>query len=175
MHIAKTLLLFFVVLITNINAQCLKFIQGRLYYISTQSIEKIIDIKDCSKLQGYDIIDSTNIFIAYSSENSAEISTRIFIYNRNNKTKNFIEEIGGTGESIFCYNERNDMVLFNWFDGIYVFKLHDSETKQIRESLMKVKICECNECFLPFWVDNKTFGYEALENENLVIKYFKME
>jgi hypothetical protein len=156
-------------------AQSLKIIYGdRLYYHNKDKFYEIKKREHAESFQGYDIVDSTHIFIAYDPEKSAEASTYLAVYDIKTKTEKFIYELGGTGESFFIYNKDNDLVLFNWYNGINIFKLH-KENNAIIDKFEPKLIIECEECYLPFWVDSKTIGYQQFENGEWVTKYHNLE
>ncbi len=172
----KSIFVLLILIFTHcVNGQSLKIVYGdRLFYQTGNNIYEIKKLKDCSSFRGYDIIDSLHIFLAYDPETSAEASTKISVYNIETQKEKVIDELGGTGESFFVYNKKNDMVLLNLSDGLYIFKLHNSK-KEIVDKLDLKKILNCTECFLPFWIDSKILGYQKFENGHLITKYFEID
>lgn len=146
---------------------------NRLYYHDKDKFFEIKHLEHASNFYGYDIIDSTHIFLAYYPEKSAEASTYLTVYNINTKEEEFIQELGGTGESIFQYHKENDLVVFNWYNGLNIFKLHDSNGKIVDEISLRL-ILECNNCYFPFWVDTENIGYYDYENCQFILKYYKI-
>lgn len=170
----KTTIIIFFIFISNLCGQSLKIYFGdRLYYQNSENIYKIKQLERASSFQGYDIIDSTHIFLAYENEKDAEASAYIAVYDISTGDEILIEELGLTGESFFLYNKQNDLVLFNWYDGLYTFKLHNSEN-QITLKPEKKRIIDCKECYLPFWVNSEMVGYMVFENEKWITKYMKL-
>ncbi len=158
---------------TSMSAQSLTIIYGnRLYYHKADKFVEIKRLEDCSSFQGYDIVDSSHIFIAYNPEISAEASVYIVIFDLDTGKESLIEELGGTGESFFQYNPENDLVAFNWGNGINVFKLHASNNKFI-EKIEPILLVECD-CYLPYWIDRNTIGYQVWENDKWRVKTVKV-
>lgn len=143
----------------NFYAQTLRVLWGNTLYYQTK--DTLIEIKrlDHYRFQGYDIIDSTHIFLAYIDPKFTAVATLLYIYDLKANKEKFIGEIGATGESEFFYNKENDYVLFDWHDGIYVFKLHD-ENGNIVDKIKEIKIMDWQGgTIIPFWVDKNTIVY----------------
>jgi len=169
----------------SLPAQSLKVIYGdRLILISKGQIHVIKQLEKNSYFQGYDIVDSTHVFMAYIPHGFAEASTILAVYDMKTNLEYFITEIGGTGESFFHYNQENGLVMFNWISevkrgsAIFSFKLElnpQGTKKEKLENFEPKVIFECQEdCFMPFWVDEKTISYQVWENDKITTKQYKV-
>lgn len=142
-------------------SQSLKLIDGNTLYYHNK--DKFVEIKQLEKnkyFQGYDIIDSKHILMAYNDDSeSIEASVAIKVVNLETNKETLVQGLGGTGDSYFFYNKDNDLVVFGWYDGIYIFKIHNEKKDIINKNIEFIKILDCLECWIPFWVDKFTIGY----------------
>lgn len=158
----------------NAHSQSLKIIGGdRLCYQNGANFYEIKKVKDGSSFHGYDMVDSSRVFIAYDPETGAEVSTKIAVYDVKKQSEKILGELGATGESFFVYSKETDFVAFNWYDGIYVFRLHNANKEIIRKIEPRL-IVKCDSCELPFWVDASTIGYQDYKNKKVLIRYIKI-
>lgn len=153
------------------NSQSLMVYGNGLYYRTQFSQVEIKRIDISSIFQGYTIVDSNEIFLAYQHELSAEASTDICIYEINDNKEKFLCEIGGTGESIFDYNKSNNKVVFNWIKGLYTFELPVGSYDQYQKwKFSPTLIFECKQCYAPFWIDSNTVSYQEYINDHFETK-----
>ena len=105
-------------------------------------------------VQGAALVSPSTVFVAYSSD-GAEAATVFALCEIGTSHERLIGELGATGQSRFSYNPSNDLVAFNWYDGLYVFSLgmarKSSGRGGVETLLVKVKECGDGRCFEPEW------------------------
>jgi len=163
-----------ILFIASANGQSLKIFHNTLYYQKNDTLVEVKRIEDCSEFQGYDIVDSTHIFIAYLDD-CGEASTDIIIYDTELQKEISVGWIPGTGESTFRYNRMNDLVLFNWEEGLYTFKLHEPQYEKSLTKIIPTPLFDCMNCYIPFWVDSNTIGYLQYIDSIKVCKTIKIQ
>jgi hypothetical protein len=162
------------------HTQSLKQLGNTLFYQDSKEFFQIMDFKN-SYSQGYDFVDSTNILIAYDDPERSEGVTIFRIFNLVNRDFiDYIDRIGSTGDSQFTYNKENDLVLFNWYNGLYVFRLHDDEGYIIRNAenrlipVLKDPMLNACNFYYPFWIDSIKIGYSDFSTGVIDTKYMKI-
>ena len=173
--------LFVVLLMASFSfsySQSLKIIYGNmLYYQNGKTLIKVLQREHSDSFEGYDIIDNTHIFLAYQPEEYAEAMAIISVYNIKTHREQKIQIIGDTGESFFVYNNKNDLVVFNWFDGIFVFKLHDKNNNIIKKLPYVIQIKKGDgQDYNPFWANTNTIVYQVWDkrSQKYKIKYLRV-
>ncbi len=149
-----------------------------LFYTTRGKLHYIMELESGSFFQGVGIIDSTRFFLAYDPGTSAEAGTKLVIYNWRTNTTSLIQEIGGTGESHFSYNQQTRMLAFNLHEGIYVLDinryLHATQTKDIPYE--PILVVAAKQCYYAQWVDANTIGYMVIRSKNdKQIKYVRID
>ena len=96
--------------------------RNQLFCQVDDSLFQIKILSSDSNFQGYAVIDSINVFIAYQDETNAEASTIISIVNIRTGKESKLTVLYATGDSQFEYNQENGLVVFNLLDGIYILK-----------------------------------------------------
>ena len=168
----KKLIIYLILLFINIsNSQSFKQFWNSLYIQKCDSVFLIKELKGNSYFQGYDFIDSMRVFIAYQKEGYSEAVTVLSIYNIEVKSEMVLGELGLTGESTFSYNIENELILFNLDDGIYVLKIEEAINKDLRPKL----IYECDNCYLPFWINSNTICYFYYSDGKKMQKYIQLD
>jgi hypothetical protein len=170
----KYIFIFFIfVLCESSYSQSLFVAWSKLFVKYRQDIFILKDLNECHDIQGYAVLDSENIFIAYDPEKSAEASTIISVYNIKDKKELLIREIGGTGESYYSYNSENGCVAFKWYDGIYVFKLFDKQKGIIKDIKLKL-IKKFTGSGIVAWISTKKLLLFNYEEESVKKEYINM-
>ena len=134
--------------------------------------DKLVLVKEFEKeceFRGYNVIDSTHIFLAYQPEGFSEASAIIAIYDVTKKKENILFELGGAGESIFDYNKNNGLVVFNWLEGIYVCPLNNFKESNVKLLLKGINL------FNPYWIDSSNIGYTEWSNQTWVVKKYRIK
>ncbi len=150
------------------NAQELKILFGNLLYYHNK--DKIIEVKrlnDGNYFYGYDIIDSTKIFMAYQNESAGDADAIISIYDLESNKEIKLGELGAVGESSFVYY--NGLVVFNWYNGVYLLKLDLKNN-----SFKKIKIYDSQTSFAPFWYNKDTVIFQVFVDSSPVTKMVKI-
>ncbi len=146
------------------NAQSLKVICGDLYLLQQGERILIKSDKDSDCFRGYDIIDSNHVFVSYEPHGIGDAATILAVIDIDmEKEIQLTESLGGTGASIFEYNSRNDLILFDSYDGVYILKVHDStgnvEPYKRGKKPKKILTIDPHQgAFTCFWVDAKSYG-----------------
>lgn len=155
--------------------------ENTLFYVNDSKLYFVLELEGGSFFQGVGIIDSTRFFLAYDPGTIAEAGTRLAIYNWQTQEMSLIQEIGGTGESHFSYNQKTGMVAFNSYEGIYVFDikkyLHASQSPQKAGILYEpTLVVESKQCYYPQWVNENTIGYMKIGSmDDKEILYVKVD
>jgi hypothetical protein len=165
----KKIILFLLLFVTLCQSQILKVFWNDLYYIGKDSVAILKTLNQENGLQGYDIVDSLNIFLAYQDENYSEGLTIISVYNRKSGTENILARLVSTSSSIFLYNSEYDIVVYCSSDGFSGFKLHDAHGNIVADiEPFVIKKCKCSH---PFWINIKTVGFFEYINDKWSISY----
>jgi hypothetical protein len=112
------------------------------------------------RFQGFSVVDSGRLFLAYSDA-GGEATTWVSIFSLSGWREERIVQIGATGESEFDYEASTGIMVFNWYDGLYVFSLKKSvqlpdrgRLKAFEKTLVKILSCSSGRCFEPRWEGN---------------------
>jgi hypothetical protein len=149
------------------HADQLRVWQDRLYL---KADNKLLLVKQDvgENLRGYGMIDDHQVFLAYQAPGEAEAITIISIVDMRTGKEKKLDEIGGTGESFFDYNQENGRVVFNWVDGIYVFTLREFWPNRYK------LVARSSNSFEAFWIDATTIGYTDLQGKRAERKRVKL-
>ena len=168
-------------LLSIIQGQEVKIVNGTaLYFKFKEDFLKIKEFdSEISRLQGYDVVDTNYIFLAYMQKEDSEASSILAIYDIENETEHTILDLGATGESFFTYNHQRNTILFNWYDGLYVIDLPQIDQYFLSSnSSSKIEpklIYSCIECYLPFWISINKIGFKEFFENNFITKTLKLK
>ncbi|APF20836.1 hypothetical protein Calab_1055 [Caldithrix abyssi DSM 13497] len=167
----KLILILLIGIFSMANAQELKILFGNfLYYHNKDKIVEVKRLSDTNYFYGYDIMDSTKIFMAYQNESTGEADAIISIYDLKKNQEIKLGELGAVGETSFVYNKRNGYVVFNWYDGVYVLILDIKNN-----TFNKIKIYDTQTCFAPFWYDEDKIIFQIYKDGKFVNKIIKID
>jgi hypothetical protein len=110
-----------------------------------------------SEYQGSALLPNRGVFVAYTDPNSGRAATFLAVVDSDSGRETSLAELSGTGESRFVYQPSTQVVLFNWFDGVYVFSLRAAlenaasgkDQRPFRDLLVQVSKAHCID---PSWV-----------------------
>jgi hypothetical protein len=168
----KKLLILFILLWQSSYCQTLKVLNGVLFYKSKTSLIKIKELENNNHFQGYEMIYSTHIFIAYDSTvGSGEACTAISIFDLNTMKEYFLDELGDTGDSSFDYCPANNIVIFNWGSGIHCFDLPkcDNTLKRNMGITPKVLINSGGGSFDVMWINKHMVSYKECPTKDSTV------
>jgi hypothetical protein len=138
--------------------------EASLYLRAGRSRILVKHLGPTQELQGNSITRDGNVFLAYSGCGDGA-GTVLSIFDVSLKKERKIIEIGAPCESEFLYDERTDLVLFNWFDGIYVISMDilkgirvDRDVFRQFEKLV-VPVAKCQSCLEPVWTKDGKIAY----------------
>jgi hypothetical protein len=157
------------------NGQNLKIINGESLYYFGNTAFKILELNDLDCLRGYDFIDSTRIFIAYTNCDGSEVYTRLDIFDINERKMNHLKSLGATGESYFSYNPDNGLIVFNWYNGIHVISLKELIQTPRTEDVPTTHLVDTEVGYYPFWASVNRIGYFILKDGEMHLNYYKLD
>ncbi len=164
-----------IALIQTSNGQSLKVVFGDLTLFRGGDATIIKSGDDCEYFQGYDLIDNNHVFIAYQPLGTDEATTILCVVEIGiGKEIPLTDTLRIRGFCTFQYNSQNDLILFDWFDGAYVLKVHDSygnvePYKKGRKPRKILSIDPDKEPFSCFWIDAKRYGVKMTTDKNYSI------
>src|SRR3990172_444624 len=102
--------------------QSLQLLDSSLFYRKADyrpGDKKILvkELKNDTDFYGYDLIDSTHVFLAYQRQDTPEGRAVLAIYDAEKEKEKVVDEVNASRTTSFLYNQENGMVLFNGVDG----------------------------------------------------------
>jgi hypothetical protein len=141
-------------------------LETTLYYEHEGERLLVKRLQSGQDFQGMAITKEGNIFIAYSTPDG-DASTILAIYDVTKRREQAMVDVGATGESEFSYNKEHGLVVFNWYNGIYLFSLeevrdrprdpNEGPTESFERVLVPVN--KCGRCFQPRWLTANRIQY----------------
>ena len=166
-----------IVIIFNLPlaAQTLKYDPPRLYLIDTSGVQLVKMLPPYSDLRGYDIVDSSNVMLAYQNPHYGDAVTDVAVFNiRTGKEIRVTEGLGGTGGHYFSYNKLNGFIVFTDNEGISVIQVKDSMGNVIHDSEpRKLTDFDFHGNWDAFWLDENRIIYfvesrEGIDDVNVI-------
>ncbi len=150
-----------------VSAQSLQLLDSSLFYRKADyrpGDKKILikELKNDTDFYGYDLIDSTHVFLTYQRQDTVEGRAVLAIYDVEAGKEKIIEEVAAKRTTGFLYNRENGMVLFNGVDGIYTIRI-----KGFLSGLFAnlKRVLTGPDFYKVFWVDARTFGYNEFDEK----------
>ncbi len=150
-----------------VSGQSLQLLDSSLFYRKAdyRPGDKKILVKKLTydtDFYGYDLIDSTHIFLAYQRQDTPGGRAVLAIYDVEKEKEKVIDEVNAARTTIFLYNQENGMVLFNGIDGIYTLKIKGFLSGLFAKPRMVISGMDF---YKIFWVDAKKFGYNEFDEK----------
>lgn len=158
--------------------QSLQLLDSSLFYRKAdyRSGDKKILVKKLmydTDFYGYDLIDSTHVFLAYQRQDSPVGRAVLAIYDVEKEKEKVVDEVNAARTTNFLYNQENGMVLFNGIDGIYTLKIKGFLSGLFAKPRLLIS---GPDFYKIFWVDAKKFGYNEFDEKNrqVTTKYYTL-
>ena len=137
-----------------------------LYYVAAGHRLLVKRLGPKQDFQGVAIVDEATVFLGYSGVRG-EASTLLSVFDVRARREHLIVELGDTGESEFSYNRDNDFVVFDWYDGVYLFSLRAAVSipagparySSFEKGLIRLVPCAHGGCFEPQWDGPRAITY----------------
>ncbi len=149
------------------SAQSLQLLDSSLFYRKAdyRPGDKKMLVKKLTydtDFYGYDLIDSTHVFLAYQRQDTPEGRAVLAIYDTDKEAEKVVDEVGAARTTSFLYNPENGLVLFNGIDGIYTVRIKGL----LSGLLVKPRLVISGSNFYKiFWVNAKKFGYNEFDKK----------
>jgi hypothetical protein len=146
------------------------YYERSLYCQAGDSLYLVKELGEGCYFQGYDMIDSTRVFVAYMPWcEGSEPTTVLTIVDLRTKTETVKGNLAGTGDSWFQYSAENGLLVGNWGKGIYTWSL--ARMEQTEPEL----VVPSEGCLLPFWLDSRTVGYVPCGFPIRQVQYYRLD
>jgi hypothetical protein len=156
-----------IILPSFVYGQSLQLLDSSLFYRKADSRpgdKKILvkSLKYDTDFYGYDLIDSTHVFLAYQRQGTAEGRAVLAIYDIDKEKEKIVDEVGAARTTSFLYNWENGQVLFNGIDGIYTLRIKGFLSGLFAKPRL---VISGPDFYKIFWVDAKKFGYNEFDEK----------
>jgi hypothetical protein len=117
------------------------------------------------EIQAYRLLNSNEVFIAYSYYSSGP-GTTMSIIGLKPRTERVIGDLGATEDISFSFNPASHATVFNWNHGIYEFDIDkaqlipqgNDQSENFKNSLSLLYKCGYR-CYNPRWLDSSTLSF----------------
>jgi len=142
-------------------------IQQSLYLNIKGHRTLVMRLQPRQEFQGTAVTRDGNVFLSYCLPIS-EAVTDLAIYDVKLKKLRRIAEIGGTGSTTFAYHPANDLIVFDWADGVYILPLDVLRKEPIepgpdRFRALLTRVAACQSCWSPSWTRDGHIQYREYD------------